>query len=330
MAHLRRRDFIGLVGGAAASPGAVLAQTPSRPLVAVLSPQSSRAAAGNIQALREGLQELGYVEGRNLTMEFRFADGAVERLPALAAELVAQNPVAIVAGSLPAIRAARDATKIVPIIMSATVQDPMAAGLAASMAKPGGNVTGLWSEGDGTLISKRLELLKDAVPGTSRVAVLVNPNDADIGNTLSLLPAISRSLGLHFSVIELRSVADFEQAFATAGREGVQALYVSQTPLLFSHRADITRMAARARLPSISGYGDFAASGGLLSYATNLPDIYRRAASFVDKVLKGGDAGDLPIERPVKFELIVNLRTAKAIGLKIPESFLVRADEVIE
>jgi putative ABC transport system substrate-binding protein len=324
-----RREFIGLLG-AAAWPRLCLAQPQGRLLVGVLSPQSAAAAAGNIEALRAGLRELGYAEDRNLTMEFRSADGLPQRLPALAAELVAQRPDAIVAGSLPAIVAARNATQTIPIIMSALVQDPMAAGLAVSMARPGGNISGLWSEGDGGLVGKRLELLKEAVPGTSRVGVLVDANDADLGSTLAALPGAAQRLGLQLSVFETRSASDIEPAMGKAKHNGMQALFVSQTPFFFARRAEVAALAERFRLPSVSGYGEFAAVGGLLSYAANLPDIYRRAASFVDKIVKGSNIGDLPIERAARFELIVNLKTAKMLALTIPESFLVRADQVIE
>jgi putative tryptophan/tyrosine transport system substrate-binding protein len=327
---MRRRQFIGLLGAAAAGPRLAFGQSPTHPLVAVLSPQSAAASAANIDALRDGLHELGFVEGRNLALMFRFADGVPQRLPALAAELVGQKPVALVVGSLPAIRAAKDATHTIPIIMSAIVQDPMAAGLAASMAQPGGNVSGLWSEGDGGLMGKRLELLKDAVPGVKRVAVLLHLNDPDLHAILAALPGTAQRLGVQLSVYEVRSDDDVEQPLARARQDSMQALYVSQTPFFYARRQQVAAMALRARLPSVSGYREFAAAGVLLSYAANLPDIYRRAAAFVDKVIKGSNIGELPIERAVRFELVVNLKTAKALGLAVPESFLVRADEVIE
>jgi putative ABC transport system substrate-binding protein len=226
--------------------------------------------------------------------------------------------------------AAKSATRTIPIIMSAIVQDPMATGLAASMAQPGGNVSGLWSEGDGGLLGKRLELFKDAVPGISRVAMLTHLNDPDRGPMLAALPATAARLALQLSVYEVKSVDEIEPALARARHDGMQALYVSQTPFFYARRQEIAAMALRARLPSVSGYGEFATAGVLLSYAANLPDIYRRAAVFVDKVMKGSNIGELPIERAVRFELIVNLKTAKALDLKVPESFLVRADEVIE
>jgi putative ABC transport system substrate-binding protein len=325
-----RREFFSLLCGAAAAwPLAARAQQPQgRPLIGVLSPISAALAARNMEALRQGLRELGYVEGRNIGFEFRYAEGDLARLPALAAELVALQPAVIIAGSAPGALAAREATRVIPIVI-ASVQDPMALGLAASMARPGGNLTGVWSEGDDSLIGKRLELFKDAVPGASRLAVFVDPTDASDVSTVKAVPAAARALGLDLRVVEVRS-ADLEAAFAAAAREGAQGLYVSQNPFFFARRAEIAAMALRARLPAVDGYREFAVAGGLISYAASLPDFYRRFGAFVDKILKGANAGDLPIERATKFELVVNLKTAKALGLTIPESFLLRADEVIE
>jgi putative tryptophan/tyrosine transport system substrate-binding protein len=327
---MRRREFMALAGSAAAVwPLAARAQQPQgRPLIGVLSPISAALAARNMEALRQGLRELGYVEGRNIGFEFRYAEGDLARLPALAAELVALQPAVIIAGSAPGAFAAREATRVIPIVI-ASVQDPMALGLAASMARPGGNLTGVWSEGDDSLIGKRLELFKDAVPGASRLAVFVDPTDASDVSTVKAVPAAARALGLDLRVVEVRS-ADFEAPFAAAAREGAQGLYVSQNPFFFARRAEIAAMALRARLPAVDGYREFAVAGGLISYAASLPDFYRRFGVFVDKILKGANAGDLPIERATKFELVVNLKTAKALGLTIPESFLLRADEVIE
>ena len=326
-----RREFITLLGAAAAiaCPLPLRAQQPQgRPLIGVLSPISAALAARNMEALRQGLRELGYVEGRNIAFEFRYAEGDLARLRALAAELVALQPAVIIAGSAPGALAAREATRAIPIVI-ASVQDPMALGLAASMARPGGNVTGVWSEGDDSLIGKRLELFKDAVPSASRLAVFVDPTDASDVSTVKAVPAAARALGLDLRVIEVRS-ADLQAAFAAAAREGAQGLYVSQNPFFFARRAEIAAMALRARLPAVDGYREFALAGGLISYAASLPDFYRRFGAFVDKILKGANAGDLPIERATKFELVVNLKTAKALGLTIPESFLLRADEVIE
>ena len=327
---MNRREFITLLGGTAAAwPLAAWAQ--SGPLIGVLSPVSVATAARNIAALRAGLRDLGYAEGRNIGIEFRFAGGVTGRLADLAAELIALKPEIIVAGSLVSILAVHNASSTIPIVMSATSEDPVTSGLAVSLARPGGNVTGFWVEGDETLIGKRIELLMDAVPGTSRIGVIVNPDDATDAGALKSLPAAARALNLdHIRILEVRSLDQLEAAFATAVREDMHGLYISQTPMFFTHRTEVAAMAMRARLPAVDGFREFAIAGGLLSYAASLPDIYRRSASVVDKILKGTKPADLPIERPTKFELVVNLNTAKALGLTISEAFLLRADEVIE
>jgi putative ABC transport system substrate-binding protein len=329
---VNRRTFISLLGGAAAAwPLAARAQqAEGRPLIGLLSPLSPATAARNVEAFRSGLRDLGYVEGRNIAIESRFAEGAIARLPDLAAELIARKPAVIVTGALPAVLAARNATRTIPIVMTAIIQDPVALGLAASMARPGGNVTGFWFEGDEALIWKRLQLLKEVVPATSRVGIVVNPDNPTEAASLALLPSATRALGLAVRILEARSAADFDSVFANAVREGLQGLHVSQDLLFNNHRAQIAALAARARLPAVYAFREFVAAGGLMSYAASLPDAYRRCAALVDKILKGTDPGDLPIERPTKFEFVVNLRTAKALGLEVPPTLLARADEVIE
>ena len=198
------------------------------------------------------------------------------------------------------------------------------------LARPGGNVTGFWTEGDEALIGKQLDLLKHAVPGIARVGVMVNPDDAADARSLKALPAAARALSLVARVVHVRAAVEFEPVIAAAVREGVQGLYVSLSPLFYTNRAQITAIAARAGLPSIYGFREFAIAGGLISYAASLPDVWQRNAGLVDKILKGADPGDLPIERATKFEMVVNLKTAKSMGLTIPEQFLLLADEVIE
>ncbi len=200
----------------------------------------------------------------------------------------------------------------------------------ASLARPGGNVTGFWAEGDEALIGKQLDLLKHAVPGIARVGVMVNPDDTADAQSLKALPAAARALGLTVRILDVRAAAEFEPALAAAVREGLQGLHVSQSPLFYANRTQVTAIAARAGLPAIYGFREFAMAGGLISYAASLPDIWRRIAGVVDKILKGANPGDLPIERPTQFELVVNLKTAKSMGLTIPEPFLLLADEVIE
>jgi ABC-type uncharacterized transport system substrate-binding protein len=330
---LKRRDFLTLLGSAAAAlswPLAVRAQqAPQRAVIAVLSPLSPAAAERNIAALRSGLRELGYVEGRNVTLELRFSEGAPGRLPQLAAELVALKPDVILVGSTAGVIAARDATRTIPIVMSGLLDDPVAMGLVGSIARPGGNITGTWMFGDDALVGKRLELLKHVVPGLLRIGVIINPGDAADDIVLRRLPAAARALGIDVVVFEVREAADFETAFGAAARQGMQALFVSQSPLFSSNRARVTAIAAGVRLPAIYGFREFEA-GGLLSYGANLPAMYRRAAALADKILKGASPADLPIEVPTRFELIVNLKTAKAMGIAIPDSVVTLADEVIE
>ena len=326
---MRRRQFIALVGGAATWPLAARAQQPpGQPLVGLLSPVSATAA--HVGVFRRGMRDLGYVEGANVAFAFRFADGQVAKLSTLANELVALRPAVIVAGSLAAVLETHKATRTIPILMIMARADPTVVGLAASMARPGGNVTGFWLEGDEVLVGKRLDLLKLAVPGISRVGVMVNLDDAGDANSIKALPAATRALGLAVRVLDVRSAAEVEPSFAAAVREGLQGLHVSQSPLFLANHAQVTAMAARAGLPAVYGLREFAVAGGLISYAASLPDSYRRLAGLVDKILKGASPGDLPIERPTTFELVVNLKTAKAMGLIIPEPFLLLADEVIE
>jgi putative tryptophan/tyrosine transport system substrate-binding protein len=327
---VKRREFITLLGGAAVVwPLAARAQhTAGHPLIGVVSPLSSASAAYNIKAFREGLRELGYMEGSNITIELRFAEGAIERLPDLVTELVALKPAVIVAGSPPAALAARNVTRTIPIVINSS-ENPVVLGLAGSLARPGGNVTGFWWD-DEDLTGKRFELLKEALPGTARVGIIVNPNDASDNNILKSLPAVARALDLTVRVFEVRAPTELETAFMTATREDLQGLQISLAPLFFSHRATLATLAAKARLPAIYGMREFATVGGLMSYGASLPDIYRRLAGFVDKILKGTSSADLPIQRPTKFELVINLKTAKGMGLTIPESFLLRADALIE
>jgi putative tryptophan/tyrosine transport system substrate-binding protein len=323
-----RRELIAALSSAAAWPlGALAQQMPSHPLIGVLSPLAS-AAAAHIEAFRAGLRELGYVEGRNITIELRFAEGIIERLPDLATELVALKPAVIVAGSPPAAIAARNVTRTIPIVVNSS-ENPVVLGLAASLARPGGNVTGFWWDDEG-LTGKRFELLKEAVPGTARVGIIVNPNDASDKNVLESLPAVTRALDLTVRVLEVRAPTELESAFMTSTREGLQGLQISLAPMFFSHRALLATLAANARLPAVYGMREFAMVGGLMSYGASLPDIYRRLAGFADKILKGTNPADLPIQRPTKFETVVNLKTAKALGLTVPAGLLVAADEVIE
>jgi putative ABC transport system substrate-binding protein len=329
---MKRREFMALLGGAAAAvPLAARAQpAPGRPLIGMLAPQSAAAWAPNREALLATLRSLGYSEGRNIWLEARYADGVLTRLPALAAELVARKPDIIIAGSSPSTLAAHGATQTIPVVMI-TIQDPVALGVVKSIARPGGNITGIWMFGGAdALIGKRIDLLKEIVPAMSRMGVMVSSSDPTDEIVLKLLPAATRALGVTTKVFDVRTNADLDAAFAMAAGDGLHGLFVNQNPFFFARRAKVAALAANARLPAIYGFREFAEAGGLMAYGSSLPAAYRQVARLVDKILKGAKPADLPVEQADKFELVINNKTAKALGLKIPESFLLRADEVIE
>ena len=327
---MRRREFISLLGAAAALPFEARAQPPPavRPLIGVLSPLSAATAARNIAGFRSGLRDLGYLEGRNAALEIRYGDGAPERMAPLAQELVALKPDVLMAGARSGVLAAQAATRTIPIVII-TADDPVALGITQSIAKPSGNITGTWFDYD-ALVGKRLEFLNLAVPALARVGVMVNPDDPTDALTIPRLPAAARALGVTLEQFDLRDVTNLDVVAAAIGRAGVQALFVGDGPTLNSARAELTAMAARLRLPAMYGFREFADAGGLMSYGYNLPDAYRQTARLVVRILKGDHPGDLPFELPARHELIVNLKTAKAIGLMIPDSFVLLADEVIE
>src|SRR5213594_1479201 len=279
------------------------------------------------EAFRQGLREVGYVDGQNIVIEYRYAEGKAERLPDLAAELLRLKVDVIVAGGTPAPLAAKRATRTIPIVMAAA-GDPVGTGLVASLAQPGGNVTGL-SNFSAELTGKRLQLLKEVVPGVSRVAVLWNAANPVAALLMRETEAAARTLGVQVQSLEVRGLDDFENALPAAISGGAGALFVIDDPLVFSSRMRIADFAARNRLPATAFYKEFAKAGGLMAYGPNLTDQFRRAAIYVDKILKGAKPADLPVEQPTKFELVINLKTAKALGLTIPQSVLLRADQVI-
>ncbi len=284
------------------------------------------------EAFLQGLRDLGYVEGRNLVIEYRDAEGKVERLPALAAELVALKVDVIVTegGSTVAPLAAKQATRTLPIVFAAA--DPVGSGLVTSLSKPGGNVTGL-SNLTAELVGKRLELLTQAVPGVSRVAVLWQPGAAGERTEKEMLTGAevaARGLGVRLQFVEARDPADFDRAFSDMTRARAGALTVLPSNMFLREHRRLVDLAARHRLPAVYGLREFVDAGGLMSYGASLTDSCRRAATYVDKILKGAKPGDLPVEQPTKFELIINLKTAKDLGLTIPQSVLARADEVIQ
>jgi ABC-type uncharacterized transport system substrate-binding protein len=281
------------------------------------------------RALRQRLHELGWVEGRSFILELRSADGRPGSLPTLAGELVRLNADVIVAVSSPAIRAAKDATGTIPIVMAFSGVDPVTAAFVASLARPGGNVTGL-SILSPDLAVKRLEVLKAALPGAGRVAVLVNPRNQSTAEQFAALSAAAGALSVQLKRVDVGRSGDYAAAFAVIAKDRPDAIVVASDPEFFRDRHTLVNLAARARLPTSYDWREFVEGGGLMSYGVDLEDLMRRVAYYVDRILKGAKPSELPVEQPTKFELVINLKTAKALGLAIPQSVLARADKVIE
>jgi putative ABC transport system substrate-binding protein len=284
-----------------------------------------------LSAFLQGLQELGYTEGQNLAVDRQYADGNADRLRELVAELVRRKPDIIVAFSTTAARPAKQATGTIPIVAVA-MADPVADELVASLARPGGNLTGTTFLGP-ELVAKRLQLLREIVPGLSRVAALWHPNaysERTMAGVLNEIEIAARTLGLHLQLVPAVGRDDFASAFAAMAGEHADALIVMPSPMLFGEYRRIVSSAANSRLPAIGAAREFVDLGGLMSYGANLPDLARQSAKYVDKILKGATPAELPVEQPIKFELVINLNTAKALGLEIPPTLLARADEVIE
>jgi len=281
----------------------------------------------DVQQFRQGLRDAGYTEGRDVVIEWRSANGDYSRVPALAADLVQRKVDVIVVEATLATQALKRATSTIPIVL-AVVADPVGSGLVANLAHPGGNVTGL-SLMVADLSAKRLQLLKEAIPRLTRVAVLWNPATPYHPKVVEDLKAVAPSLSIELVFVGVRTTEQLGPAFSTVGRAHVQALYVINDAFFFNHRTTLLKLSSKARLPVLYEERNFPDTGALMSYGPNIEDLYRRSAGYVDKILKGAKPGDLPIEQPTKFELVVNLRTAKALGLTIPQSILLRADEVI-
>ena len=318
-----------LVGLTLGSVHLAEAQQPKKvPRIGAFVPASASAAPRLVEALRQGLREHGYVEEQHITLEPRYAEGNIERLAGFAAELVRLKADVIVVGSTPGIIAVRNITGAIPIVM-VTTGDPVAGGLVASLARPGGNITGLTALGQ-ELSGKRLEVLKEAVPKVSRVAVLSNPTNPDSELSLKGMEVAARALGVQFRVQEVRDPTEFEKAFDAATREGARALMVLPDPMFVSQAGRIVELSAKSRLPAIYAHREFVDAGGLMFYGESLADMWRRAATYVDKILKGRKPADLPVEQPKKFEFVINLKAAKQIGVTIPPNLLVRADKVIK
>lgn len=309
--------------------GAVRAQTPEGiRRIGLLSPFSPASAEPWHRAFRQGLRDLGWVDGKNISIEYRYAEGRGDRLPDLAADLLRLNVDIIVTSVSPDAVAARNATRAIPIVM-ASAGDPVALGLVENLARPGGNITGL-SQISPELAGKRLELLREIVPKLSRVAVLWNPQSKISEIDWKETQLAARALGLQLYPVEARSPTDFDKAFEEAIRARVGALAITPDQVFGGNLKRIADLATKHRLPSIYHIREFADAGGLMAYGPDRSDMFRRAATYVDKILKGAKPGDLPVEQPTKFELVVNMKTAKTLGIKIPQSVLLRTDEVIE
>ncbi len=318
-----------LLGGgtAIAAPLATLAQPARLPTIGFFSAGSAAALSNWVAALVRRLRELGWIEGRTVVIEYRWAEGRNERLAEIAAELIRLKVDVIVTHSAGPVIAAKRATSVIPIVFAAAA-DPVGSGLVTGLARPGGNATGL-SDQETEFAGKRLELLREVVPGVRRLAILANIGNPSSVGELSEAKVAAGTLGLEAVTMEIRRAEDIASAFEGL-RGRVDALYVCAEPLVLTNRIRINILAAAARLPTMYGLREYVEAGGLISYGANMPDLFRRAGDYVDKILRGTKPGDIPVEQPTKFDLVINLTTAKALGLTIPEPFLLRANEVIE
>jgi putative ABC transport system substrate-binding protein len=326
---MKRRQFMGFLGGAVAAwPTAVRALEPNR--IYRVGQLAGGAAGGTyLAAFKDGMRDHGYIEGQNLIIEHRYADGKLERLPLLVRELLAWNPDVLLVSTTPANLAAKAATSTVPIVMVA-VADPLGVGLISSLARPGGNVTGVTNIGP-ELAGKRIEILKEIIPTCSKVAVFINPDDQNAEQQMGSAKIAAERLAIRLDpILPMRSEADLRVAFEAAVRARAEAVIRMIDPLTIALRKPTVALGDEYRLPVIYPFRENVLAGGLISYGTNLSDQFRQAATLVHKIFKGAKPADLPVEQPTKFELVINLKTAKALGLTIPPTLLARADEVIE
>jgi putative tryptophan/tyrosine transport system substrate-binding protein len=326
---VRRREFITLLGGAAARPLVARAQQPAMPVIGYLESRSPDGMTDRLRAFRQGLKDTGYVEGENVRIEYRWAENQVDRLPMLAAELVRQkvNVIATAGGEAAAL-AAKVATKTIPIVFS-TSQDPVPSGLVASHSRPGGNATGvnfLVAE----LGSKQLGLLRELIPAAARVGLLVNPKFPGTERAMRDVTAAASAIGLQVDVVQASDSREIESVFGTLVHNKADALLVGPDPFFASRRLQLAILAARHVLPAVYNVREYAEAGGLMSYGTNVRDAYRQVGVYVGRILKGATPADLPVVQSSKFELVINLPTARALGIEVPPNLLARADEVIE
>jgi putative tryptophan/tyrosine transport system substrate-binding protein len=323
---VKRRTFIAALGGAAVWPLGVRAQQPAMPVIGFLNSASPGPFALLLSAFHEGLKDGGYVEGKNVTVEYRWADGQYDRLPALAADLVRRRVTVIAAtGGTTTAQAAKAATTTIPILFIAGA-NPVGDGLVSSFNRPGGNVTGV-STYTSELVPKRLELLRELVPKATKIAMLVNSENTTDGQDAQ---NIMQKVGLPLLVLSARVETEFEREFISATQQGAQALLVSADPFFNSRRTQLVALAARYAVPAAYPWSEYAKAGGLMSYGTSIPGAYRQIGQYVTRILKGAKPADMPVEQPTKFEFVVNLKTAKTLGIDVPTSLLLRADEVIE
>jgi putative ABC transport system substrate-binding protein len=327
---MRRREFITLIGSAAAWPLALRAQQPAMPVIGYLDSRSLDVVAGRLRAFRQGLKQTGYIEGENVAILYRFAEDQIDRLPELAADL-ARRQVAVIAApaGVPAALAAKAATTTIPILFI-LAEDPVRLGLVSSLARPGGNMTGI-NFLTAELTAKRLELLREVVPKAARVAVLVNPDDATRTEvTLRDLQAAARSMSLQIQVLNANTSHEIDAAFESIGGEQLDALFIGATPFLHVRLVQLAQRAAFHRLPSTHDLREYTEVGGLMSYGTNISDAYRQAGAYAGHIIKGAKTSDLPVVQSSKFELVINTRTARMLGITVPPTLLATADEVIE
>src|SRR5262245_5333097 len=325
---MRRRDFIAIAGSVAAWPLAARAQQPAKVTrIGYLGFGPASAYAKRIEALQAGLRDLGYIEGKNIIIEFRWTE-RIDQLANFADELVGMNVDLIFAASSTEVEAARQATKVIPIVF-ATHADPVGLGHVASLARPGGNITGL-TVALTDLVAKQLEILKEVVPQSTRIAILFTPTAPSFRPALQAAQAAGEKLGVQLQMVPVQSAEDFDKAFATMAQERVGGCLFAGAPLVFSYRARIAELALEYRLPGMFNNKEHVEAGGLMSYSAGLITSFRRSAIYIDKIIKDAKPADLPVEQAAKYELVINLKTAKALGLAIPPMMLGRADEVIE